>query len=337
MVRLVGLAVLLALVVLLLYGASIPVDLRTFVATVFFLQVALATALVSADLVRRTRRDAERRALLRFASLILATQEERDRAVTGRDELARTVAELRALTTHLRDELRSRDDAVASAVHELRTPLTTVHAYGQLMSRNLEAVQRQVGQLERLISDLLQMPAKASAEQVDLLREIEEAAHRLELLTEARVDLRVEDEGPHVVSGDAGRLAQVLDNVLRNAIKFSPPGAPVRLTLRRDGTDVLVAISDEGQGISSDELSRIFERYYRGSGQPREVAGEGIGLAVCSEIVNAHGGRIWAMSPGPGKGSTFFVALPAVAPPPADAATDAPAPAETSRAEVSSR
>ena len=310
--RLATLAVLLALLVVVLPGA-LPAEAAPLVAVLFALQVLVALAIVGAALVRSLRADAERRALRDLGVALRAAHQERSEAVAAREELARTVSELRALNEQLRAELRSRDDAVASAVHELRTPLTSVQAYGQLMSRNLQAVQRQVTQLERLIGDLLQMqgPRALAAEEVDLAREGRDAVHRLELVTDADVELAIADDGPHVVRGDALRLGQVLDNLLRNAAKFSPPSERIDVTVRRDGAEVLVAVTDRGAGIPSQELTAIFERYYRGTGQRREVAGEGIGLAICSEIVAAHGGRIWAMSPGPRKGSTFFIALPA--------------------------
>jgi signal transduction histidine kinase len=204
-------------------------------------------------------------------------------------------------------------------VHELRTPLTSVQAYGQLMTRNLQAVQRQVDQLERLISDLLALPgAKPFAvADVDLVQEARDAAQRIRIVADADVDVRVHDEGSLIVRGDGGRLGQVLDNLLRNAAKFSPVDRPIEVDIRREGAEVILSVTDRGSGIPVDELSLIFERYYRGSGQARSVPGEGIGLAVSREIVAAHQGRIWATSPGPGKGSTFFMALPiAIAPEP---------------------
>jgi two-component system sensor histidine kinase VicK len=215
----------------------------------------------------------------------------------------------------MRRELQERDDAVASAVHELRTPLTSVQAYGQLMTRNLQAVQRQVAQLDRLIGDLLRMESGpvvlGQTEDVDLLREAREAAARMRLVGSAEIELDVRSRETYVVRGDAGRLAQVLDNLLHNAAKFSPTDQPITIALRREHEDVVVSVTDRGAGIPADELPRVFERYYRGDEQRRTVPGAGIGLAVSREIVTAHGGRIWAMSEGPGKGTTVSFALPA--------------------------
>jgi signal transduction histidine kinase len=190
-----------------------------------------------------------------------------------------------------------------------------VHGYAQLMSRNLQSVQRQVEQLGRLISDLLAEPGTRVLveDDVDLARDARQASDRLRLLTDVNVNVRTRGEGPFVVRGDVGRLGQVLDNLLSNAAKFSPPDRPIEVELRREADEVHLTVTDRGAGIPSSELALIFERYYRGSGQRRDVPGAGIGLAVCREIVQAHKGRIWATSPGVGKGSSFHIALPVVA------------------------
>lgn len=312
--RIVVLALALSLLVVVAPTGPTAADLAPTVYGLFVIQVVLAIGALAIELVRLAYGRAEQRALQKHALALTLAHDELRRAGQERDELQRIVAGLRALNEHLRDELRERDEAVASAVHELRNPLTSVQAYGQLMSRNLQAVQRQVEQLERLISDLLALPgARPLAEaDVDLLREARDAASRLALVTDAEVRVDADSEVPFAVRGDPGRLGQVLDNLLRNAAKFSPPGKPIDVTLRRAGDEILLGVTDRGAGIPPDELSLIFERYYRGTGQRRDVPGEGIGLAVSREIVMAHRGRIWATSPGPGRGSTFHIALPAL-------------------------
>jgi len=240
---------------------------------------------------------------------------ERDGFVERGHALERHIAELG-------EQVRARDDAVASAVHELRTPLTSVHAYAQLTSRNLQAVQQQVKQLDRLIADLLRSPGAARAglqlDDVDLLHEAKQAGRRVALVSGRRVNVNAIGSGPFAIRADRSRVEQVIENLLSNAVKFSPPNEELDVEVDRAEHEVVLSVTDRGSGIQSDELQRIFDRYYRGVDQRNSVVGEGIGLAVAREIVTAHGGRIWAASEGPGKGSTFFVALPVVQPEPID-------------------
>ena len=235
---------------------------------------------------------------------------ERDGLQERADVLERRVAELG-------EEVRSRDDAIASVVHELRTPLTSVNAYAQLTSRNLQTVQQQVKQLDRLITDLLSPGGDRlvlKLDEVDLLQEAKQAARRVTLVSSRRVNVIVAGDGPFTVRADRSRVEQVIENLLSNAVKFSPESEDVDIHLDRGADEVAMAVIDRGAGISADELDRVFERYYRGEGQRGSVSGNGIGLAVAREIVTAHGGRIWAASDGPGTGTTVFVTLPVTPP-----------------------
>ena len=248
-------------------------------------------------------------ALGEIAALATARIAERDDLLQRRDALERETAELG-------ERLRARDDAVASAVHELRTPLTSVHAYAQLTSRNLQLVQEQVKRLDRLIADLI--PASGEqrldlvSEELDLLAEARQAGKRIGLVADRQVEVSAASRGPYLVQADRGRIQQVLENLLGNAIKFSPPDTAIDVELERGVDEVIVSVKDGGAGIPADDLRRIFERHYRGAQHRDAVPGKGIGLAISHEIVVAHGGRIWAASAGPGMGSTFFVALPVV-------------------------
>ncbi|HEU5286894.1 MAG TPA: ATP-binding protein, partial [Candidatus Limnocylindria bacterium] len=232
-------------------------------------------------------------------------------AATERDRLEEERRELLALADRLRSDLRARDDAVASTVHELRTPLTSVSAYGQLIARQLQSALQQLAQIDRLIGDLRSDATMGLAlTEVNVATEASEAVRRQRVLNRADVDLRIGAGAPFVVRADAGRLAQVLDNVLGNAVKFSPPDGRIDLSVDRVDGEVVISISDEGPGLATEDLEHIFERYYRARTTSTRVPGLGIGLAVSREIVQAHGGRIWAESPGEGRGSTFKIALP---------------------------
>jgi len=181
-------------------------------------------------------------------------------------------------------------------------------------------VQQQVKQLDRIIADLLRAPGSEGPdlqlEEVDLLVEAKQAGRRAAVVSGRRVDVDAMGDGPFTVRADRSRVAQVIDNLLNNALKFSPGDSDVAVELDRGEHEVIVAVTDGGAGIPAAELDRVFQRYYRGTDQRGLVPGEGIGLAIAREIVVQHGGRIWAASEGPGKGSTFFVALPMVPPDP---------------------
>ena len=234
--------------------------------------------------------------------------------IAERDGLVQHGEALESRLKELNEQLQARDEAVASAVHELRTPLTSVQAYAQLTSRNLQSVEQQVKQLDRLIGDLLRPSAAARAvlqlDDVDLLHEAKQACRRVTLVSGRRVNVDATGAGPFTIRADRSRVEQVIENVLNNAAKFSSPEDEVDVEISRRERSVVLAVTDRGSGIPADELPRIFDRYYRGASQRDSVAGEGIGLAVAREIVAAHGGRIWAASDGPGTGSTFFVSLP---------------------------
>jgi signal transduction histidine kinase len=246
-----------------------------------------------------------------IAAAAVARIAERDELVARGDAQGRELAEVG-------DQLRAKDDAVASVVHELRTPLTSVHAYAQLTSRNLQAVQQQVKQLDRLIADLLGAVGGSRAdlqlEDVDLLNEVKQAGRSVALVSTRRVSVSPVGAGPFTISGDRSRIVQVIDNLLSNAVKFSPPEEEIDVEVERNDDDVVIAVTDHGSGIPADELARVFDRHYRGAGQRDSVGGDGIGLAIARDLVSAHGGRIWVTSDGPGTGSTFFVALPVAQP-----------------------
>ena len=114
------------------------------------------------------------------------------------------------------------------------------------------------------------------------------------------------------VTGDGDRLAQVLTNLIDNALKFTPRGGAVRVAVHPAQGGVLVEVTDTGQGIPAADLPRIFERFYQVDKARGPRRGTGLGLAITAEIVRAHGGRIQAASGGPGKGTTITVWLPAI-------------------------
>jgi signal transduction histidine kinase len=234
----------------------------------------------------------------------------------------RDVSERRAIE-------QMKDEFVALASHELRTPLTSILGYLEVVldeygddlarepRRLLRIAERNAHRLADLVSDVL-VAAQADAGRLRLemapldlhglvLEAVEAARPAAE---ERRLALCAQAGDLPMVRGDRGRLAQVLDNLISNALKFTPPGGRVEVSVRRAGGDVLVEVADTGMGIPERELERLFTRFYRSSIAVRAaVPGTGLGLAITKMIVDGHGGGIHVESE-EGVGTMFRVTLP---------------------------
>jgi len=259
--------------------------------------------------------------------------------VQGISDLAGIFLENAQLYRETAEANRAKDEFLATLSHELRNPLgAIVNAAAALDHEGIDEdravrlrriIHRQTHHLTRLVDDLLDV-ARATAgkialnrQPVDLadvaggcvrtLRESGRAHHR-------RVTIRVESV---IVNADPTRLAQIITNLLDNAVKFTPAGGLVDVDVMRDGQEGVIRVSDRGIGIAPDMLARVFDLFAQAE-QPleRSVGGLGIGLALSRRLVEMHGGTITAASEGPGRGAQFTVRLPVEAMP-----TPAPAPA----------
>jgi len=230
--------------------------------------------------------------------------------VRDRDRQRGDAQQLRAESERLGVMLQAREDSVAMAAHELRNPLTSVHGYATLISRNLGAVQDQLTRLDRIISDLLGRTA-LEKDVADVVKIATEAVGRLRALT-GRDAWLIKPDQPALARIDPVRLAQVLDNLLRNAAKYSPETGAITLQVIPGDEEVRFVVQDEGSGIAPDEIEHVFERGFRSPRLAETTQGEGLGLAVCRQIVEAQGGRISVESPGIDRGSSFTVVLPSV-------------------------
>ena len=203
---------------------------------------------------------------------------ERCQVIRERERSRSAAVAQEAVIGEQRQALRAKDEAVAAALHELRTPLSSVDGYAQLMSRHLDSARRQIAQLEHVLTDL-QRPFEGSAtggldlQDVDLVREAREAASRLRLTGRAEVALDA-PAGPLTIRADPSRIAQVLDNLLGNAVKYSPEGAPVGVRIGASEDEVVLSVTDGGEGLAADDLEKIFERGYR-------VARSGPAASLC--------------------------------------------------------
>ena len=225
----------------------------------------------------------------------------------------------------LEDLDRLRADFVSTVSHDLRTPLTAARAGLVLLDASaggglqadqrdlLANARRNVERLGLLIDDLLaynQLEAGTlplDREPVDLRAVVADAMAAIHPMIVAKGQtLELDLPEPLPSEGDAGRLEQVVLNVLANAANHTPPGTRIVVVGRAAGAEVIVSVRDNGPGIPSRELEAIFRRFYR---LAAEVGGSGLGLAIARGIVELHGGRMWAES-SPGEGAAFSIALP---------------------------
>jgi signal transduction histidine kinase len=231
---------------------------------------------------------------------------------------------------------RVKDEFIATASHELRTPLTSILGYLEALregdagdlapeqERFLEVIARNGERLRHLVDDLLDV-ARADAgrlalamAEVDLGRVVAEASEAARpVAAERGIALSVRAEPGARVIGDRTRLGQVVDNLVSNALKFTPPGGSVNVTVAPEGAEVVCEVADTGVGIPAAEQDRLFERFFRGSRASTDaVQGSGLGLAIAKMIVESHGGRI-ALTSEEGRGTRVRVTLPAAVPVPA--------------------
>ena len=240
---------------------------------------------------------------------------------TRADELEKAYGELKEA-----DKLK--DELIQNVSHELRTPLTFILGYVELMqtqgigpltpeqAEGLEIVRRKCITLTKVVNDIVSLqrlklsglerrPVKLNV----LLRQTMQAARISAEHSGQKLIFEAPDKDV-LVMADEERIGQVLDNLLSNAVKFNQPHGQVMLRLQEQDSEVRVEVEDSGIGISAEKLARIFDRFYQADGgTTRRYGGMGLGLSICREIIEAHGGRIWGESE-VGKGSRFMFTLP---------------------------
>ena len=242
---------------------------------------------------------------------------ERQRA----EEEHRKVIEYREL-----DRLKT--NLLSTVSHELRTPLASIKGYASMLltynrrlnsaqkRESIEAIDRSSDRLTELIEHLLDM----SRLDAGLFTLNFETVKPSEILLRAASDVKIRspkykykidiDRQLPALESDAKRLRQIIDNLLVNAVKYSPEGTEITLRAEEKGANLMVSIADQGQGIPADEIDKIFDRMYRIEQRlGKDPGGLGLGLSLCKALVKAHGGKIWVESQ-VGKGSTFYFTIP---------------------------
>ena len=217
---------------------------------------------------------------------------------------------------------------LADVSHELRTPLTVIKGNVDLMRRikqldeeSLDTIEDEADRLTRLVGNLLleaqaesgKLPLSFSPVELDTL--LLEVFREMRVLARDRVNIKLTEIDQIVVNGDRDRLKQVLINLISNAIKYTPKGGDVYLSLGKVGDNARLIVRDTGQGIASEDLPHIFERFFRAekSRTRSKTSGFGLGLSIANWIVKHHGGRIEVDS-AENKGATFCIYLPVIKP-----------------------
>jgi signal transduction histidine kinase/ActR/RegA family two-component response regulator len=275
----------------------------------------------------------------------------REDAVRAREEAAQVRSELDALMRQLREANEHlivatlgsqalaeeadkanhlKDEFIAMVSHELRTPLNAVLGWSRMLaskqltdaraSHAIETIERNAASLALIIDDLLDMSRIIAGtmnlilQPVDLTALTQAAVDVLRPMAAAKqVDVRLSTDASStdIVNGDPGRLQQVIGNVLTNAIKFTPEGGRVDVSVEHAGSQMEVKVVDTGRGIRADFLPHVFERFRQADKTTSQrQGGLGLGLAIVRQLVELHGGTVHAASDGEGRGATFTIRLP---------------------------
>jgi signal transduction histidine kinase len=249
------------------------------------------------------------------------------------DSLTRASGQLAAQNERLLELDRLKDEFVATASHELRTPLTSLSGYLEMSldpaegplsptrESHLRIVQRNADRLAALVDQLLFLaradshPLELDRQPVDLADLLNEAAETARPAAAAKnISLVTAGEARQGVLADRPQLMRIVDNLVANAVKFTPDGGSVRLATRCEGGAAVVEVTDTGLGIPRAEQSDLFNRFFRGTNAiEKAIPGSGLGLAISQVIAEAHGSTIQLESTA-GAGSTFRLVLPLAAP-----------------------
>jgi signal transduction histidine kinase len=222
---------------------------------------------------------------------------------------------------------RLEGEFLATVAHEIRDPMTSCIGFAEMLLRKgdrmsederreaLETIAKTGRRLVHLLEDILEASrldtgaAPFVMRPVDLNEIVQDVLAERHGREETVIEFEPSEE--HVVEADADRIHQVVANLVANAVKFTPNGNPVRVAVRGDERESLLAVQDRGIGIAAEDVPKLFGKFVRipQRGLTERIPGTGLGLYISKAIVDAHRGRIWVESE-PGRGSTFFVALP---------------------------
>jgi heavy metal sensor kinase len=294
------------------------------------LPLAVAVAVAGGFMLVRRALDPVARIAAKAEAITQHNLSERLPLVKSGDELERLSVSLNLMISRLEEAIRGSKQFVADASHELRTPLTVMRGELEGMAQDaqlgaetreaLGSVLEEVDRLAEIVEGLFALSrldaGEAEAERVrfDLAELAASTADQMSLLAEDKeVKVACESSPGVTVEGDRARLKQVVVNLLDNAIKYTPRGGRVTLSVRRDGGDAVLDVTDNGIGIPAQALPHVFKRFFRVDGsRSRERGGAGLGLSIVKSICLAHGAEVEVTST-PGAGSTFRIRQPLAA------------------------
>ncbi len=299
-------------------GITTAFDRALLWAAIISALAAMAAATVAATRVLRPLNQ------IRRVARRLATGSYAERVpIPAEEELAALAGDVNSLAAALDQTEQRRIRLVSEVAHELRTPVATLKGYLEGLldgvfqpdQETLAAAIHETERMERLAADLTALshaeenPIDLRTEHLDLGSLATGVAERLRpQFDDQAVALIVEDSPRVEVTVDRDRIAQILTNIIGNALSHTPTGGQVTVRTRRTGTTAEVDVEDTGKGLTADQLTTVFERFYRAD---RTIpGGTGIGLTIARSLARAHGGDVTAASPGLGKGATFTLSLP---------------------------
>ena len=248
--------------------------------------------------------------------------------VPGRSEMAQLAEAFNQMSERIHHLDEARNQFVSNASHELKTPLATIKILvesmmyqedmdPQLRQEFLGDIDKEIDRLSSVVGDLLTLvhidshKLRLRREMMVLADTVRETVSRLSPLAKKRgqeIDCSILDECE--MFADPGKLSQVCYNIIENAIKYTPDGGKIRVSLRRAGRDAVLEIADTGVGIPQEDLPHVFDRFYRvDKARSRDTGGTGLGLSIVQQIVRLHAGSVTVQSES-GKGTTFTVQLP---------------------------
>jgi heavy metal sensor kinase len=291
------------------------------------LPVAVAVAVAGGFVLVRRALEPVERITAKAEAISQHNLSERLPVVESGDEIERLSLSLNHMIVRLEEAMSGSKQFVADASHELRTPVAVMRAeleslaqdphLGRETRETLGSVLEEVGRLGEIVESLFALSrldaGEANAEWVrfDLGELASTTAGQMSLLAEDKnVGVECDSAAGVTVEGDRARLKQVIVNLLDNAIKYTPSGGRVRLSVRREGHHALLEVADDGIGIPAEALPHVFKRFFRvDTSRSREQGGAGLGLAIVKSICSAHGAEVEVLST-PGKGSRFRMRQP---------------------------